>query len=106
MLEFLKKAFGLGSDAQLKPLMKIADQIDALAATHSRVLLVGHSMGTLFCIDEVLRCSDQIAGLFLLVSPTRMLSICSQAATWQSDAPSGTKSIIRIIVNLFLFDIF
>ena len=30
MLEFLKKAFGLGSDAQLKPLMKIADQIDAL----------------------------------------------------------------------------
>ncbi|MBE5783413.1 MAG: preprotein translocase subunit SecA [Clostridiales bacterium] len=30
MLEFLKKAFGLGGDAQLKPLMKIADQIDAL----------------------------------------------------------------------------
>lgn len=47
----------------------VSDQIDALAATHSRVLLVGHSMGTLFCIDEVLRCSDQIAGLFLLACP-------------------------------------
>ncbi|MBQ9264137.1 MAG: preprotein translocase subunit SecA [Clostridia bacterium] len=30
MLEFLKKALGMGNDAQLKPLMKIADQIDAL----------------------------------------------------------------------------
>ena len=30
MLEFLKKALGLGNDAQLKPLMKIADKIDAL----------------------------------------------------------------------------
>ena len=30
MLEFLKKALGLGNDAQLKPLLKIADQIDAL----------------------------------------------------------------------------
>ena len=30
MLEFLKKALGLGNDAQLKPLFKIADQIDAL----------------------------------------------------------------------------
>ena len=30
MLEFLKKMMGMGNDAQLKPLMKIADQIDAL----------------------------------------------------------------------------
>ena len=30
MLEFLKKALGLGNDALLKPLMKTADQIDAL----------------------------------------------------------------------------
>ena len=30
MLEFLKKALGLGNDALLKPLFKIADQIDAL----------------------------------------------------------------------------
>ncbi|MBQ4073661.1 MAG: preprotein translocase subunit SecA [Clostridia bacterium] len=30
MLNFLKKALGMGNDAQLKPLMKIADQIDAL----------------------------------------------------------------------------
>ena len=30
MLYFLKKMLGLGNDAQLKPLLKIADQIDAL----------------------------------------------------------------------------
>ena len=30
MLEFLKKMLGFGNEAQLKPLMKIADQIDAL----------------------------------------------------------------------------
>ncbi len=30
MLDFLKKVLGMGNDAQLKPLMKIADQIDAL----------------------------------------------------------------------------
>ena len=30
MLDFLKKMLGLGNDAQLKPLLKIADQIDAL----------------------------------------------------------------------------
>ena len=30
MLEFLKKMMGMGNEAQLKPLMKIADQIDAL----------------------------------------------------------------------------
>ncbi|MBE5787234.1 MAG: preprotein translocase subunit SecA, partial [Clostridiales bacterium] len=30
MLEFLKKMMGLGNEALLKPLMKIADQIDAL----------------------------------------------------------------------------
>ena len=30
MLDFLKKMLGMGNEAQLKPLMKIADQIDAL----------------------------------------------------------------------------
>ena len=30
MLEFLKKVLGMGNEAQLKPLMRIADQIDAL----------------------------------------------------------------------------
>ncbi len=30
MLDFMKKMLGLGAEAQLKPLMKIADQIDAL----------------------------------------------------------------------------
>ncbi len=47
----------------------VTQQIDALTATHKRILLVGHSMGTLFCIDEALRHNDQVAGLFLLATP-------------------------------------
>ena len=43
-------------------------EIDALSATHRRILLVGHSMGTLFCIDESLR-RDTVCGLFLLACP-------------------------------------
>lgn len=46
----------------------VAHQVDVLASTHSRVLLAGHSMGTLFCIDEALR-PNKIAGLFLLACP-------------------------------------
>ena len=47
----------------------VARQVDELAATHRRILLVGHSMGTLFCIDEALRHSEKVAGLFLLAAP-------------------------------------
>ncbi len=47
----------------------VKDEVDALAACHRRVLLVGHSMGTLFCIDESLRRSDAVAGQFLLACP-------------------------------------
>ena len=47
----------------------VAEQIEKLRRTHCRVLLVGHSMGTLFCIDESLRRSGCIQGLFLLACP-------------------------------------
>lgn len=47
----------------------VRQQVDDLAATHRRVLLVGHSMGTLFCIDESLRNCGAIQGLFLLACP-------------------------------------
>ena len=50
----------------------VSGEIAALAACHKRILLVGHSMGTLFCIDEALRRPEQIAGLFLLASPLRI----------------------------------
>lgn len=43
--------------------------LEELCSTHSRVLLVGHSMGTLFCIDESLRRSGAVCGQFLLACP-------------------------------------
>lgn len=50
----------------------VSAHIDALAGTHRRILLVGHSMGTLFCIDEAIKRPEQTAGLFLLASPLRI----------------------------------
>ena len=42
---------------------------DTLRQTHQRLLLVGHSMGTLLIINEAARRPEQIAGLFLLAAP-------------------------------------
>lgn len=60
----------------------VAEQVDRLAVTHQRLLLVGHSMGTLFCIDEALRRSDKVAGLFLLAPP--LYPMLTPSATCQS----------------------
>lgn len=59
----------------------VSAQVEQLAATHSRVLLVGHSMGTLFCIDEALR-QNRVASLFLLACP--LYPQLTYAATRQS----------------------
>ena len=47
----------------------VADEVAALSAHHRRILLAGHSMGTLFCIDEATKHSERIQGLFLLACP-------------------------------------
>ena len=47
----------------------VHDAVEELAASHDRILLAGHSMGTLFCIAEALHRSDKVAGLFLLACP-------------------------------------
>ena len=47
----------------------VADEVAALCAHHHRILLVGHSMGTLFCIDEAMKHNPHIQGLFLLACP-------------------------------------
>ncbi len=57
----------------------VAARIEMLTATHRRILLVGHSMGTLFCIDEALR-RPQVQGLFLMASPLR-IGLHQSAAT-------------------------
>ncbi len=40
-----------------------------LARTHEKVYLVGHSMGTLFCIDLAERYCEKVAGVLLLQCP-------------------------------------
>lgn len=46
-------------------------ELEALLATHRRVLIVAHSMGTLFAIQAAVDHPDRVAGLFLLASPMR-----------------------------------
>lgn len=46
--------------------------LEELLATHDKVVIAAHSMGTLFSLQASLRWPDRIAGLFLLGSPTRV----------------------------------
>lgn len=46
--------------------------VDRLLATHSRVYLVGHSMGALLSILRAVRCPEGIAGLILMAVPLRI----------------------------------
>lgn len=48
---------------------QVAAQLDEILQTHEQVLMVAHSMGTLFAIDEAIRRPDRIMGLFLLAVP-------------------------------------
>lgn len=42
---------------------------DRLCETHEKVILVGHSMGTLFSVQMALRRPEKVAFLFLIASP-------------------------------------
>ncbi len=48
---------------------QVSDAVDRLLATHDRLLLVGHSMGTLHSLQQVLDHPGQIDGLFLEAVP-------------------------------------
>lgn len=50
---------------------QVTSRLDALLTRYDRVLLVAHSMGTLFCIQEAVRRPEKIVGLFLLQTPLR-----------------------------------
>ncbi|MBE6564746.1 MAG: alpha/beta fold hydrolase [Ruminococcaceae bacterium] len=60
------KAFAKSSMSVWEKQVKQA--VEELAATHDRILIAAHSMGTLFAIDEALR-EPKITGLFLLAVP-------------------------------------
>ena len=58
---------------------QVAAQLDDILETHERVLIVAHSMGTLFAIEESLRRPERISALFLLNVP---LTPWVTPATW------------------------
>lgn len=48
---------------------QVQTQLDEILLTHRRVLIIAHSMGTLFAIDGAVRRPESVAGLFLLNVP-------------------------------------
>ena len=47
---------------------QVREAVDELAASHEEILVVGHSMGTLFAIEQALRCK-KIRRMFLIAVP-------------------------------------
>ena len=50
---------------------QVADQLDDILSRHDRIILVAHSMGTLFSIQEAIARPEKIRHLFLLQVPLR-----------------------------------
>lgn len=61
--------FGDASMQQWKDQVK--EELEALLAAHRKVLIVAHSMGTLFAIQSAIDHPGQVAGLFLQAVPLR-----------------------------------
>ncbi len=50
---------------------QVEQAVEELALNHDRIYVVGHSMGTLFAIDQSMK-HPKIAGLFLLAVPVKL----------------------------------
>lgn len=64
------REFGRTSMAKWKA--QVSGRLEELLARHRRVLIVAHSMGTLFALRAAVNHPDRIAGLFLLNVPMRV----------------------------------
>lgn len=64
------REFGAASMAKWKE--QVSVRLEELLATHRRVLIVAHSMGTLFAIRAAAQYPERVAGLFLLNPPMRV----------------------------------
>lgn len=51
---------------------QVRGKLDALLEKHERIVIVAHSMGTLFAIQAAIDFPDRIAGLFLLAVPLQI----------------------------------
>lgn len=67
-----KQVEDFGRSSMKKWKAQVESVFDALCHTHERVVLVGHSMGTLLSIHLALRNPEKIAFLFLLAVPVRV----------------------------------
>ncbi len=68
---------------------QISQAVDDLAASHSSILITGHSMGTLLAIEQAIRAPDRVKGLFLLAVPLKA------RMTW-----AATSQSIRVALDL------
>lgn len=51
---------------------QISQTIDELSKNHTKIVIVAHSMGTLFAIRQAIKKPNQITALFLLASPLKI----------------------------------
>ena len=63
------KDFGRASMTKWK--QQVTEELEALFSCHEQVVIVGHSMGSLFAIQAAIDHPDRIPALFLLNVPTR-----------------------------------
>lgn len=67
-----KNVEDFGRSSMKKWKAQVQSVFDALCRTHEKVVLVGHSMGTLFSVNLALRRPEKVAFLFLLAVPVRV----------------------------------
>lgn len=63
------KAFSASS--MTKWVTQVTAAVDELSAQHERIYIVAHSMGSLFAIEQAIRC-QKVVGLFLLAVPIQL----------------------------------
>ena len=51
---------------------QVEEKVNQLCDTHENIILVGHSMGTLFAIQQGIKYPDKIKALMLLAAPLRV----------------------------------
>ena len=73
---------------------QVASELSALSAAHERVIVCGHSMGTLLAIDAACAHPEQVQGLLLLAVPLR-LSLNARSCLRSTALALGMRSAGR-----------
>ncbi len=68
---------------------QVKEEIDGLSLTHENILLVAHSMGCLFSMENAKMYPKSIKGLFLLAPPLRIIL-----------SPSIILASLRVVFNI------